>query len=144
MNIPLAKKLRKRAHIEVAVLQDELVEVFYRLCAGEEPVFHGGTAIWRCYGGQRFSEDLDFYAKLGDGFEKKLRGELEGRGLSLLKYKKAPNVVFSKISNGTVEVRLEASLQKPPGKMLGRYEKSGMAHTLMFIRSRPRNSSQRR
>lgn len=124
MKIPLAKKLKKRAHAEVAMLQDEIVEIFYSLCTDHEPVFHGGTAIWRCYGGSRFSEDLDFYAEPGDDFEKKLREELDSRGLSLLKYKKAPNVIFSKISDGTVEVRLELSLMKPPEKVLGKYEKA--------------------
>lgn len=124
MKIPLAKKLKKRAHAEVAILQDEVLEIFYSLCAEHEPVLHGGTAIWRCYGGSRFSEDLDFYADVGDGFENKLREELRGRGLNLLKYKKAPNVIFSKISDGTVEVRLEISLRKPPEKVLKKYEKA--------------------
>ena len=26
-------------------------------------VFHGGTAIWRCYNGNRFSDDLDLYLR---------------------------------------------------------------------------------
>ena len=26
-------------------------------------VLHGGTAIWRCYAGNRFSDDLDLYVK---------------------------------------------------------------------------------
>jgi predicted nucleotidyltransferase component of viral defense system len=124
MKIPLAKKLKKRMHAEVAMLQDEAVEIFYSICAEHEPVLHGGTAIWRCYNGSRFSEDLDFYAEVGSDFEKKFNEELKSRGLSLLKYKKAPNVIFSKISDGTVEVRLEVSLRKPPEKVLRKYEKA--------------------
>ena len=42
-----------------AKLEDILVQVLYNKYTGL--VFHGGTAIWRCYSGNRFSRDLDFY-----------------------------------------------------------------------------------
>ncbi|MFH1246948.1 MAG: nucleotidyl transferase AbiEii/AbiGii toxin family protein, partial [Candidatus Micrarchaeota archaeon] len=58
MNFPLANKLKKRLHLETATLQDEVVDLIYSISS---PVLHGGTAIWRCYAGNRFSEDLDFY-----------------------------------------------------------------------------------
>ncbi len=124
MKIPLSKRLKKRAHAEVAMLQDEVVEIFYALCEEDEPVLHDGTAIWRCYNGSRFSEDLDFYAEVGNDFEKKFDEELKNRGLDLRKYKKTANTIFSKISNGAVEVRLEVSLRKPTEKFLRKYEKA--------------------
>ncbi|MFP3950485.1 MAG: nucleotidyl transferase AbiEii/AbiGii toxin family protein [Candidatus Micrarchaeia archaeon] len=136
MEIPIAKKLKKRAHLELALLQDEVVEVLYSLCAGNEPVLHGGTAIWRCYGGRRFSEDLDFYGSLTEEFREKLARELESRGLVLGKYKKAPHVVFAKIQNRNTEVKLEISKGFPSKKVLRQYEKAD--GTKMDIYSLPR------
>ena len=57
--IPLALRLRKQVHRNVAVAQDIIVKELYGVF--ERAVLHGGTAIWRCYGGNRFSEDVDFY-----------------------------------------------------------------------------------
>lgn len=122
MKIPLSKRLRKRIHLELAMLQDEVIDIFYSLC--KEPVFHGGTAIWRCYNGNRFSEDLDFYGKVEDNFDSTLRDMVEARGLKLTKYKRAPNVIFIKISNDVVTVRLEITKRKPAEKIIKRYEKT--------------------
>jgi len=121
MKIALSKKLKKRAHLELASLQDEVVDIFYSL--NPEAVLHGGTAIWRCYDGNRFSEDLDFYSSLEGDFDKKLKEELEKRGLILQKYKKAPYVVFAKITNNRTTVRLEITSKKPQNKELKKYEK---------------------
>lgn len=44
-----------------ARLEDVLIELLYSRYPNL--VFHGGTAIWRCYGGNRYSRDLDFYYK---------------------------------------------------------------------------------
>lgn len=35
------------------------METLYRIFPGG--ALHGGTAIWRCYSGNRFSEDVDAY-----------------------------------------------------------------------------------
>ena len=107
MRIPLANKLKKRLHSETAFLQDEVIDIVY----GLEPnaVLHGGTAIWRCYQGNRFSEDLDFYFIIGENLERELTKRIKERNLQLIKYKKTENVVFSKISNNNVEVRLEVN-----------------------------------
>ena len=71
MIIPLHKRLRKRAHVELALLQDEVMEILYGIENGL--VLHGGTAIWRCYGGNRFSEDLDFYCQNTEALDKNLK-----------------------------------------------------------------------
>jgi predicted nucleotidyltransferase component of viral defense system len=108
MQIPLRNRLKKRLHTETAMLQDEVADIVYSI----EPkaVLHGGTAIWRCYGGNRFSEDLDFYFPPEKDFEKKLREKAAERGLSIPKYKMTENVIFAKISSGETEVRLEVNL----------------------------------
>ncbi|MDG7039172.1 MAG: nucleotidyl transferase AbiEii/AbiGii toxin family protein [Nitrososphaerota archaeon] len=70
----LYKKMRKRTQTELAYAQDIVVEKIYDYLP--EVVLHGGTLIWRCYAGNRFSEDLDFYAasRLGiQGFSDDLK-----------------------------------------------------------------------
>lgn len=54
--------------LEKAKLEDTLVALLYSKY--DNLVFHGGTSIWRCYGGNRFSRDLDFYIKVTTSEEK--------------------------------------------------------------------------
>ena len=111
MEIPLSKRLKRASHVEIAMLQDEIVSVAYSLL--DDAVLHGGTAVWRCYKGNRFSEDLDFYApSIRSNFQGEISSELDKRGLQLLKFKKSQNTVFAKISSGRVEVSLELALRK--------------------------------
>ncbi len=53
--------LADSTQLEKAKLEDVIVEILYR--EYNDLVFHGGTAIWRCYAGNRFSRDLDFYMR---------------------------------------------------------------------------------
>lgn len=107
MEIPIEKRLKKKAHVQIARLQDELMQILYQI--DPELVFHGGTCIWRCYNGGRFSEDLDLYlGKLG---AKKLTEQLKGiclaRGLKIDKLKETENLIFAKISDEQTQVRVE-------------------------------------
>ncbi len=104
MQLPLANQLKKQAHRDVAHLQDELIQMAYEL--ESDLVLHGGTAIWRCYGGNRFSEDLDFYGN-AEKLEKELEDLTRTRGLRINKNKKTDKLLFSKITDGQCEVRLE-------------------------------------
>jgi predicted nucleotidyltransferase component of viral defense system len=110
MAVPLEKRLRKRLHAEIGMLQDELVDVVYALDA--KAVLHGGTAVWRCYGGNRFSEDLDFYVSKPKSVREKLAGKMDQRGLQLLKFKETKNLFFAKVSDGRIEVRLELNFSR--------------------------------
>ena len=121
MRIPLENRLKKRLHVEIGRLQDEVIDIVYSL--EEKTVLHGGTALWRCYSGNRFSEYLDFYLKADKKFEKEFKQKLESRGLQLLKYKKTANAVYSKISNGIVEIRFEAALRKIKDFEVREYER---------------------
>ncbi|MGH2638686.1 MAG: nucleotidyl transferase AbiEii/AbiGii toxin family protein [Rhabdochlamydiaceae bacterium] len=60
MNTPIEPSLKSNTQIALARLQDRVVEALFSL----EPrlIMHGGTAIWRCYNGNRFSDDVDIYA----------------------------------------------------------------------------------
>lgn len=105
MQIPLEKRLKKRMHVEIAALQDEVMEILYGI--DNDLVLHGGTAIWRCYGGNRFSEDLDLYCRNSEKIELRLRQTIESRGLTVQKFKKTKNLIFMKISGGQTEIRVE-------------------------------------
>ena len=61
-------ELRDPTHVDKAKLEDMLIEILYSRYTNL--VFHGGTAIWRCYSGNRFSRDLDFYMKVKSSSEK--------------------------------------------------------------------------
>jgi len=135
MKIPLEKRLKKKVHIELALLQDEVMDILFSLYSGPELVLHGGTALWRCYNGNRFSEDLDFYGSFHDDFEKRLSAELERRGLVLLKFKKAPYVIYAKITNNQTEVKLEISKNMPPGRILREYEKTDGSYINIYTLS---------
>ena len=121
MDIPLEKWLRKRLHVDVGRLQDEVMEAAYALDGSL--VFHGGTAIWRCFSGNRFSEDLDMYSshpgRIADGL-----GEiLSSRALTLSRLKRTGNLIFAKITDGEAEVRLEINTSVKKNGVATRYEK---------------------
>ena len=110
MQLPIIKMLKKRSQIEVARLQDEIAQIVYSL--DNRAVLHGGTAIWRCYSGNRFSEALDFYSaslfSLKTDFEKTSRSH----GLNVTKFKSTGNLLFSSISDGRTSLNLEVNLRK--------------------------------
>ena len=122
MRIPLLNLLKKRVQTQIALLQDELVELVYSL--DNTLVLHGGTAIWRCYQGNRFSEDLDFYAKNARKLEENFKAKASERGLTLLKFKKTENLIFCKVTDGNVEVRLEINFSARVKPIVARYERA--------------------
>ena len=105
MKIPLANQLKKKQQVEISILQDEMIRIVYNIT--EDSVLHGGTSVWRCYSGKRFSEDLDFYSMSFPDRVDKFRREISAAGLSITKLKDTGNVIFSQINDGRVEVRLE-------------------------------------
>lgn len=124
MKIPLSNMLKKRLHLETALLQDEIVDLVYSF---SQPILHGGTAVWRCYAGNRFSEDLDFYLPNATGFTAHFTAKVKERGLQLLKLKKTDNLIFAKVSNGLVEVRFEANFNKKVKGVVKNFEKTNGA-----------------
>ncbi len=51
--------LLQQNNLKKARLQDKIIELIFKNV--KDAVFHGGTCIWRCYGGKRFSKDIDIY-----------------------------------------------------------------------------------
>ncbi len=122
--LPLSSKLKKREHRSIALAQDLLVIEVYRELP--KAVMHGGTAIWRCYGSSRFSEDVDFYlpfdtrtAKLQD-----LRQVFSSKNLAVEKFKKTNGSLFAKLSYTGTAVRLEAIFKDIKHSIIKPYEMS--------------------
>lgn len=119
--IPLILRLKKATHREIAKVQDIVVENLYYTF--NEAVFHGGTAIWRCYNGNRFSEDLDFYIQKDIKKIEQFYNSLKNKGLSIEKKKIGENSLFSTLKLNETLVRFEALFKKTKGS-LKEYEKA--------------------
>jgi predicted nucleotidyltransferase component of viral defense system len=113
VKIPIVLKLRKGSHKEIAKAQDIVIKILYETF--EKAVFHGGTAIWRCYDGNRFSEDVDVY--LPNNLEKidLLFEKFEKAGFSIEKKKVGENSIYSNLKMNDTEVRFEALFKKVSG-----------------------------
>lgn len=119
--IPLALKLKRRTHRDLAGAQDIMVLGTFE--AFPAAVLHGGTAIWRCYGGNRFSEDVDFYLPPSAKGKTGALAEILGRrGLATAKLKETSNSVFGEFGAGASAVRFEATFQGAREPVVIRYE----------------------
>jgi len=115
MKMPLSLRIRKEQHRKIAYAQDLILKDVYTYF--ERAVLHGGTAIWRCYAGKRFSEDLDFYLPNDKESIKKMFHAFEKKGFTVLKMKTTANSIYSELVFERVHVRLEATFQKIPGHL---------------------------
>lgn len=119
--IPLILKLKKTRHKEIAKAQDLIVEELYKIF--DKAVLHGGTVIWRCYQGNRFSEDVDVYLSKYPEKINTLFTNLERRGFLVEKKKVSQNSLCSALQWDRVTIRLEALFKKIDGT-LKEYETS--------------------
>lgn len=124
MNIPLRNRLQKRAQRDVALLEDILIRVIYELDSTAE--IHGGTAIWRCYGGKRFSKDIDVYMQSENGkgaFKNRITGAAEKYSATVLKVKDTGNLIFIELLLGDVYSEIDINCRKYYKKpVMKRYE----------------------
>jgi len=107
--LPLANRLKKKAHRTLALAQDLMVVEIYSHLNGA--VIHGGTAIWRCYGSGRFSEDIDVYLpkKFRKSEEmKKFIDGLKKKGFEVKKFRERENSIFSSFSYANTTLLFEA------------------------------------
>lgn len=112
---PLVLRLKKENHREIARAQDIMVNSLYQIFG--DAVFHGGTCIWRCYKGNRFSEDIDVYIsrdlnKVNNFFEL-----LTQKGLIIERKKISQNSIFSTLRYNRTNVRFEAIFKKVKGSL---------------------------
>ncbi len=119
MKIPLHLKLRKKAHQDIAYAQDIMIEEAYNFFP--RAVLHGGTAIWRCYGGNRFSEDIDMYLPNKNNIDDFFK-HLESRGFFIIKKRVKQNSLYSIMEFNRAEVRFEAVFARKTNVVLKEYE----------------------
>lgn len=119
MKQPLILRLKKESHKKIAAAQDIIMEELYAVL--NDAVFHGGTAIWRCYQGQRFSEDIDIYIPRDLHRINLLFQRLEQRGFIIEKKKIGEHSLYSNLLWERTSVRLEAFFKKEHG-ILKEYE----------------------
>ena len=106
VKIPLILRLKKQIHRDVAEAQDLIVKTLYD--AFPDAVLHGGTAIWRCYNGNRFSEDVDAYILKEEGKTKEFFEDLKKTGFTVHKKKIGERSIFSSLELNRTMVRFEA------------------------------------
>lgn len=104
--IPLILRLKKTLHKEIALGQDLIIKELYAVF--ERAVLHGGTGIWRCYHGTRFSEDIDVYIprdlkKIDVFFDL-----LQKKGFTIIKKRIREQSLYSTLRFNRVEIRFEA------------------------------------
>ncbi len=108
--IPLQVRLKRESHRKIAYAQDIILKEVYSLF--NRAVLHGGTAIWRCYSGKRFSEDLDFYLPDDKKKVRVLFENIKKAGFEIKKQKISETSIYSEVELNRVSVRLEATFQK--------------------------------
>lgn len=105
MEIPIESMISGE-RLELARMQDTVIGLIYDYVQ-PDAVLYGGTAIWRCYNGGRFSEDIDIY--VNRTFRKKLEEQLKKNGLTVVwRDKELP--LHMRISDGKADVLLEAGV----------------------------------
>lgn len=123
VTIPLMNRLRKESHRNIAMAQDLLtIEIYGNF---PEAIIHGGTAIWRCYGGNRFSEDVDVYLPKKYRQSEKAKTFVSGmksRGFVVDKFREKENSVFSTFSYNGAVVRFEATFQDKKNSVVRPFE----------------------
>ena len=111
--------MKRVKHREIASAQDLIVEELFSIF--DDAIMHGGTAIWRCYQGNRFSEDIDIYIQKNEERLNLLFSNLKKRGFLIEKRKISQNSLFSKLKLNNAIVRLEGIFKKQEG-ILKEYE----------------------
>ncbi len=130
MDIPIGSILRSEK-LAIAELQDLLIEIIYDYVQ-YDAVLYGGTAIWRCYNGSRFSEDIDIYVKAS--FLQKLELELQRQKLKIVWRDPELNSNI-RISDGVTEVLLEAKEDEPDNIMSQYMKVNGSSMTISILSS---------
>ena len=119
---PLGERLKRRTHRAIALSQDVLMlSVYDRLPSA---VLHGGTAIWRCYGSARFSEDIDIYlpSRSRKQLSSRFLEDVKRKGMEVEKFKIGERALLAKFVYLGVSVRLEAAFDDVKGAIVRPFE----------------------
>ncbi len=115
MDLPIIKLLKKREYQDLSRFQDVIVAVLYQVDSGI--VLHGGTAIWRCFSGSRFSTDIDAYISSKDELERLKEGVVAAAAeqrINVEKIKDTGNLIFMAFAMGDTYLKVEMNYAKKP------------------------------
>lgn len=108
MTEPLMLRLRRPDFLSLAELQDRFVDTIFSF--DHDFVLHGGTAIWRCYNGNRFSFDIDGYItskKESVLLKRDLTWEISRGGMRLTNMRTMDGTIIAGVASDTSELKLE-------------------------------------
>lgn len=103
MNLPISSFLKRRSELETAQLEDDIISVLANIT--NKMALHGGTAIWRCYNGKRFSTDIDAYIWAED-FKDKFINAAKIIGVEVTKFREK-GVTFIHVKKNNTEIKIE-------------------------------------
>lgn len=129
--IPPILRIKKESHKNIAIAQDLIIRELYSIF--NDAVLHGGTGIWRCYNGNRFSEDVDVYLKKDLEKLNIFFNNLEKRGFIIEKKKIGENGLFSNLKYNRIEVRFEALFKKVSGSLKDYETTDGNLYTVYTL-----------
>lgn len=113
MKMPIIKLLKKRGYRELSKFQDEVVTTLYQVDSGI--ILHGGTAIWRCFSGSRFSSDIDAYISSKTELENLkvgIHAAAASQEIKVEKVKDTGNLIFMAFSSGDTYLKVEMNYAK--------------------------------
>jgi len=119
--IPLNLRLKRKEEKDIAYAQDIIVEQLYKFFP--KAIIHGGTAIWRCYQGNRFSEDVDAYIPRDEKTIYEFINSLRTRGFNIVKTRIKENSVYTELDFNRITTKFEATFQNKKPFLKG-YETS--------------------
>ena len=103
MDLPISAVLKRRSELEAAKLEDDVVEILTGIT--DKVALHGGTAIWRCYNGKRFSKDVDAYIWEKDFKDRFIKGAAR-LGIDVSKFREK-GITFIHVRKGDTEIKVE-------------------------------------
>ncbi len=131
MKIPIIKLLKKREYQELSKFQDMVVTTLYQIDSGL--ILHGGTAIWRCFSGSRFSSDIDAYISSKtelEGLKTGIRAAAASQEIKVEKVKDTGNLIFLAFSSGNTYLKVEMNYAtKHVSTVATRFEKVDGTYT---------------
>ena len=101
--MPIASLLKRRNELATAQLEDDVVSVLVNIT--DKMALHGGTSIWRCYNGKRFSTDVDVYI-WDENFRGKFIAAVEKIGVEVSKFREK-RVTFIHVKKNDTEIKIE-------------------------------------
>ncbi len=103
MDLPIGSLLKRRSELETAKLEDSVMDLLTGIT--DRMALHGGTAVWRCYGGKRFSTDIGAYIWDAGVQERFIRGA-QKLGIEAAKFREKGVTSMHVRKNGT-EISIE-------------------------------------